>query len=184
MTRNVANAWPRSPRFLSPRPRVPFPRMDGKERENSRSRFRVSNESNARPPADLGGQPDLRVSSTSTRSLPRSRIRDSTFEPPVESQGTRPGDLSRSIRCTSIDFTAKRSRFYNDFDFVPVSFPILSLCSFFFRVSCAFLFFVSLFFSLESVISLVEKFADRDRDRDRQCFDYRYIVIVSFRDCE
>lgn len=126
VTRNVANAWPRSPRFLSPRPRVPFPRMDGKERENSRSRFRVSNESNARPPADLGRQPDLRVSSTSTRSLPRSRIRDSTFEPPVESQGTRPGDLSRSIRCTSIDFTAKRSRFYNDFDFVPVlsqSFP-------------------------------------------------------------
>lgn len=40
-------------RFLSPRPRVPFPRMDDKERENSRSRFRVSSESNARPPADV-----------------------------------------------------------------------------------------------------------------------------------
>lgn len=179
MTRNVANAWPRSPRFLSPRPRVPFPRMDGKERENSRSRFRVSNESNARPPADLGGQPDLRVSSTSTRSLPRSRIRDSTFEPPVESQGTRPGDLSRSIRCTSIDFTAKRSRFYNDFDFVPVSFPILSLCSFFFRVSCAFLFFVSLFFSLESVISLVEKFAGSGSRSSmfRLLYRHRYCIV-------
>lgn len=63
----------------------------------------------------------LRVSSTSLDRC-RSRFASPTFQPPVESRGTRPGDLSRSIRCTSIDFTAKPSRFYNHFDFVSVSF--------------------------------------------------------------
>lgn len=65
------------------------------------SRFK-RNRTRDRPPADLGRQPDLRVSSTS---LDRCRDRDSTFQPPVESQGTRLGDLSRSIRCTSIDYS-------------------------------------------------------------------------------
>lgn len=100
----------------------------------------------------------LRVSSTSLDRC-RSRFASPTFQPPVESRGTRPGDLSRSIRCTSIDFTAKPS-------FTTISYQFLFfqivLCSSFFHVSCALYFFLSVvfpFFNLESVILLVGKFA-------------------------
>lgn len=52
--------------------------------------FRDFSESDARPSADLRGQPDLRVSSQAARCRSRFTISRSTFQPPVESQGTRP----------------------------------------------------------------------------------------------